>query len=135
MRGQTILAAVAALSNLHLAQAHTFIWVCLLRDSREELLIIPQGVFVNGVDQGTFRGIRQPAYNGPPPRGYANSPVKDLNSIDMRCNVLGDNQNPYTIKVKPGDNLTFDWVRANNHRIGSPLTRLPAEAQQQDEAR
>jgi len=77
------------------------------------VLIFPQGVFVNGVDQGTFRGIRQPAYNGPPPRGYANSPVKDLNSIDMRCNVLGDNQNPYTIKVQPGDNLTFDWKHNN----------------------
>ena len=69
----------------------------------------PQGVFVNGVDQGTFRGIRTPAYNGAPPSGYANSPVKDLNSIDMRCNVLGDKQNPYTIQVEPGDNLTFDW--------------------------
>lgn len=27
----------------------------------------------------------------------------------MRCNVLGDIQAPDTIKVLPGDNLTFDW--------------------------
>jgi len=74
---------------------------------------IIQGVFVNGVDQGLFRGIRTPAYNGPPPRGYANSPVKDVNSIDIRCNVLGDIQNPYTIKVQPGDNLTLDWKHNN----------------------
>ncbi|KAI2479051.1 Glycoside hydrolase family 61 protein [Pyrenophora tritici-repentis] len=74
--------------------AHTFIW----------------GVFVNGIDQGTFRGIRIPAYNGPFGRGgYNNSPVKDLASIDMRCNVLGDLQAHDTIKVNPGDNLTLDW--------------------------
>jgi hypothetical protein len=72
------------------------------------MLTLDQGVFLNGVDQGTFRGIRTPAYNGAPPSGYANSPVKDLNSIDMRCNVLGDKQNAYTIQVEPGDNLTFD---------------------------
>lgn len=67
------------------------------------------GVFVNGIDQGSFKGIRLPAYNNAPPGGYANSPVKDLNSIDMRCNVLGDRQVPHTIVVEPGDNLTLDW--------------------------
>ncbi|KAK3331313.1 endoglucanase B [Apodospora peruviana] len=98
MKSHSLLAAAAALAaNVHLVQAHCFIW----------------GVFVNGVDQGTFRAIRTPAYNGPPPRGYANSPVKDLNSIDMRCNVLGDKQVPHTIKVQPGDNLTFDWHHDN----------------------
>ncbi|KAK3342113.1 endoglucanase B [Lasiosphaeria hispida] len=97
MKAQAIFAAAVALANVELVQAHTFIW----------------GVWVNGVDQGTGRGIRAPAYNGPPPRGYANSPVKDLTSIDMRCNVLGDKQNPYTIKVQPGDNLTFDWHHNN----------------------
>ncbi|KAM7193327.1 endoglucanase B [Rhypophila sp. PSN 637] len=90
-----ILAVLA--SSLSLATAHTYIW----------------GVFVNGVDQGTFRGIRTPAYNGPPPRGYANSPVKDLDSIDMRCNMLGDKQVPHTIQVQPGDNLTLDWHHDN----------------------
>ncbi|OAL48804.1 endoglucanase B [Pyrenochaeta sp. DS3sAY3a] len=76
------------------AYAHTFIW----------------GVYVNGVDQGTFKGIRIPAYNGAPGKGgYNNSPVKDLGSIDLRCNVLGDIPAHDTIKVAPGDNLTFDW--------------------------
>ncbi|KAH7125287.1 endoglucanase B [Dendryphion nanum] len=74
--------------------AHTFIW----------------GVFVNGVDQGTFKGIRIPAYNGGPGLGgYNNSPVKNLTSLDLRCNVMGDVQAPDTIKVVPGDRLTFDW--------------------------
>ncbi|KAF1964943.1 endoglucanase B [Bimuria novae-zelandiae CBS 107.79] len=76
------------------ALAHTFIW----------------GVFVNGIDQGLFKGIRTPPYNGGPNAGgYANSPIKDIDSIDLRCNVMGDIQAPDTIKVQPGDNLTFDW--------------------------
>jgi lytic cellulose monooxygenase (C1-hydroxylating) len=66
-------------------------------------------VYVNGVDQGTFKGIRTPPYNGPSPKGYANSPVKNLTSIDMRCNVMGDHQVAHTIQVRPGDNLTLDW--------------------------
>lgn len=53
--------------------------------------------------------MRIPAHNGPPPHGYANSPVKDLESPDMRCNVLGDIPVPYTIDVMPGDTLTLDW--------------------------
>ncbi|KAF1940799.1 endoglucanase B [Clathrospora elynae] len=74
--------------------AHTFIW----------------GVFVNSVDQGTNKGVRIPAYNGQNGKGgYNNSPVKDLDSIDMRCNVMGDVQAHDTIRVAPGDNLTFDW--------------------------
>lgn len=65
---------------------------------------------MNGADQGTYKGIRIPAYNGPPGQGgYNNSPVKNLTSIDMRCNVMGDIQAPDTIKVQPGDNLSFDW--------------------------
>ncbi|KAK0749073.1 glycoside hydrolase [Schizothecium vesticola] len=98
MKSQSLLAAaIAALANVKLVSAHTFIW----------------GVWVNGVDQGTNVGIRSPAYNGAPPRGYNNSPVKNLTSIDLRCNVLGENPNPHTIKVKPGDNLTFDWHHNN----------------------
>ncbi|KAK0717308.1 glycosyl hydrolase family 61-domain-containing protein [Lasiosphaeria miniovina] len=98
MRSRGLFSACAvAVSGIEAVTAHTFIW----------------GVFVNGVDQGTYRAIRTPAYNNPPPRGYANSPVKDLDSIDMRCNVLGDKQVPYTIKVAPGDNLTFDWHHNN----------------------
>ncbi|KAF8649571.1 hypothetical protein AX16_005733 [Volvariella volvacea WC 439] len=82
-------------------QAHTFVW----------------SVWVNGVDQGTGFGIREPAYIGPPLHngahgqgsGFRTSPVRDLNSIDMRCNVLGDIPDPDTIQVKPGDIVTFEW--------------------------
>lgn len=121
MKSSALLGAAAAAVNLGVANAHCYIWVSTFghfsakgdhrRSSKHTNLLsaFDQGVFVNGVDQGSFRGIRTPAYNGPPPRGYANSPVKDLDSIDMRCNVLGDKQVPYTIQVEPGDNLTFDW--------------------------
>jgi cellulase len=72
-------------------------------------------VFVNGVDQGLFKGVRTPAFNGAPNGGgYSNSPVKNLTSIDMRCNVLGDIAAPDTIKVVPGDNLTFDWYMSQS---------------------
>ncbi|KAK4182466.1 family 61 putative glycoside hydrolase [Podospora australis] len=97
LKSQLLVAAAVVAGSVHLAQAHVFIW----------------GVFVNGVDQGTFNGIRTPAYNGPPPRGYSNSPVKDLDSIDLRCNILGDKQVPHTIKVAPGDNITLDWHHNN----------------------
>ncbi|KAI6080462.1 hypothetical protein F4821DRAFT_276023 [Hypoxylon rubiginosum] len=85
--------AAATTTLIDVAQAHCYIY----------------SVYVNGVDTGTFEGIRTPAYNGPAPYGYANGPVKDIDSIDMRCNVLGDHQVPHTIQVKPGDNLTMDW--------------------------
>ncbi|KAI0380530.1 hypothetical protein F5Y04DRAFT_257579 [Hypomontagnella monticulosa] len=95
MKLRNSLAAVAATSTslFQVVQAHCYIY----------------GVYVNGVDSGTFEGVRTPAYNGPPPRGFANSPVKDLDSIDMRCNVLGDHQVPHTIQVQPGDNITLEW--------------------------
>ncbi|KIJ64230.1 carbohydrate-binding module family 1 protein [Hydnomerulius pinastri MD-312] len=79
------------------ANAHTYVW----------------SVWVNGVDQGTGNGIRMPGYNGPPGIGYANSPVRDLNSIDLRCNVLGDIPNPTTIPVAPGDIVTLEWHHNN----------------------
>jgi len=79
---------------------------------------IRQGVYVNGVDQGSFKGIRIPAYNGAPGKGgYNNSPVKDLSSIDLRCNVMGDIQARDTIKVVPGDNLTLDWYESQPHAL------------------
>ncbi|KAF2848020.1 lytic polysaccharide monooxygenase [Plenodomus tracheiphilus IPT5] len=92
------------------------------------------GVFVNGVDQGTFRGVRIPAYNGQNGKGgYNNGPVKDLDSIDLSSNVLGDIQAHDTIQFAPGDHLTFDWhhevrndtddVIASSHH-GPPLVYI-----------
>ncbi|KDQ50379.1 glycoside hydrolase family 61 protein [Jaapia argillacea MUCL 33604] len=77
--------------------AHTYVW----------------SVWLNGVDQGSGVGIRKPAYNGPPSTGFNNGPVRDLNSIDMRCNVLGDIPDANTIKVQPNDVVTFEWHHNN----------------------
>ncbi|SPN99234.1 uncharacterized protein DNG_02271 [Cephalotrichum gorgonifer] len=85
--------ATAIVAQLELIAAHSYIY----------------GIYLNGEDLGSFNGIRIPAFNGPPPRGYANSPVKDVTSPDIRCNVLGDHSVPYTIDVVPGDTLTLDW--------------------------
>lgn len=69
-----------------------------------------------------FLGIRTPANNGPIGPGYNSSPVKNLTSIDLRCNLLGDTQAPDTIVVAPGDTLSFEWYGARN--IFSPLDIL-----------
>lgn len=77
-----------------------------------------RAVYINGVDQGTFKAIRPPAFNGAPNAGtspfgqgsgYQNSPVRDLTSQDMKCNVLGDLPAPDTLKVTPGDVVSFEW--------------------------
>tara|TARA_R110002003_G_scaffold448_20_gene20008 strand:+ start:8227 stop:8574 length:348 start_codon:yes stop_codon:yes gene_type:complete len=96
-------------------------------DSHESCADSHKGVYVNGVDQGTFKGIRIPAYNGAPGKGgFNNSPVKDLTSIDLRCNVMGDIQAHDTIKVAPGDNLTFDWC--DSQKIGSIQDRAETKS-------
>jgi cellulase len=70
-----------------------------------------------------LKGVRVPAYNGAPGKGgYNNGPVKDLYSIDLRCNVMGDVQTSDTIKVVPGDSLTFDWCILQNCQHGQHLT-------------
>ncbi|KAH6909245.1 endoglucanase B [Coprinopsis sp. MPI-PUGE-AT-0042] len=60
------------------------------------------GVWVNGVDQGDG----QNRYIRSPP---SNSPVKDVTSSDIRCNVNGDKVAPQNVEVKAGDKLTFEW--------------------------
>ncbi|KAF2843110.1 carbohydrate-binding module family 1 protein [Patellaria atrata CBS 101060] len=60
-------------------------------------------VFINGVDQGL--GNSASGYIRSPPN---NSPLVDVTSPDMRCNV---NNSPAakTLKVKAGDEVTFEW--------------------------
>jgi len=74
--------------------------------------LILRSIYINGVDQGTGVGIRLPAFVEKPGLGANsnnNSPIRDLDSIDMRCNRLGDTQAPHTIKVNPGDTVSFEW--------------------------
>ena len=38
---------------------------------------------------------------------YANSPVRDLTKPEMKCNVMGEVPSNATIKVQPGDVVTY----------------------------
>lgn len=104
MKSTSTVAACGLLASLlaTAVQAHTLV----------------RAVYVNGVDQGTFNYIRPPAFNGPPlagvspfgqGSGYQNSPVRDLTSQDMKCNVLGDIPVPGTLQVAPSDIVSFEW--------------------------
>ncbi|KAK2675916.1 hypothetical protein RAB80_008101 [Fusarium oxysporum f. sp. vasinfectum] len=64
------------------------------------------GLWVNGKDQGDGRNvyIRSPA---------SNSPVKDLTSPDLVCNVNGAKAAPKFVKAASGDELTFEWYHDN----------------------
>lgn len=60
------------------------------------------GLWVNGEDQGDGRNtyIRSPENN---------SPVKDLTTADIVCNVNGGKAAPKFAKAAAGDELTFEW--------------------------
>ncbi|KAH6908346.1 endoglucanase B [Coprinopsis sp. MPI-PUGE-AT-0042] len=79
-----------------------------------------RSVYVNGVDQGTNFGIRPPAMNGPPrageppfidgsDSGTGSWPIRDINLPDLRCNIRGEVEAPNTVKVVPGDIVSFEW--------------------------
>ncbi|TFK23794.1 endoglucanase B [Coprinopsis marcescibilis] len=83
-----------------------------------------RSVYVNGVDQGTNFGIRPPAMNGPPrageppfidgaDSGTGSWPVRNLNLPDLRCNIFGEKEAPDTIRVNPGDVVSFEWGHRN----------------------
>ncbi|PYH66925.1 putative endoglucanase [Aspergillus vadensis CBS 113365] len=80
------LLALAAASKL--ASAHTTV----------------QAVWINGEDQGL--GNTDDGYIRSPP---SNSPVTDVTSTDMTCNVNGDQAASKTLSVKAGDVVTFEW--------------------------
>ena len=80
------LLALAAASKL--ASAHTTV----------------QAVWINGEDQGL--GNSADGYIRSPP---SNSPVTDVTSTDMTCNVNGDQAASKTLSVKAGDVVTFEW--------------------------
>ncbi|PYI08779.1 hypothetical protein BO78DRAFT_440339 [Aspergillus sclerotiicarbonarius CBS 121057] len=63
-----------------------------------------QAVWINGEDQGL--GNTDDGYIRSPP---SNSPVKDVTSTDITCNVNGDQAAAKTLSVKAGDVVTFEW--------------------------
>ncbi|KAK3319671.1 glycosyl hydrolase family 61-domain-containing protein [Cercophora scortea] len=63
-------------------------------------------VWVNGADQGDGRNV----YIRSPPN---NSPVKDLASTDLVCNVNGAKAVSSFVKAAAGSTLTFEWFHDN----------------------
>ena len=63
-------------------------------------------VWVNGVDQGDGRNV----YIRSPPN---NSPVKDLASTALACNVNGGKAGSSFVQASAGDTLTFEWYHDN----------------------
>ncbi|KAM0545130.1 hypothetical protein ACHAPJ_011475 [Fusarium lateritium] len=63
-------------------------------------------LWVDGKDQGDGRSvyIRSPD---------SNSPVKDLSSPDLVCNVNGAKAAPKFVKAAAGSELTFEWYHDN----------------------
>ncbi|KAG8700118.1 hypothetical protein FRC08_004919 [Ceratobasidium sp. 394] len=99
MRFSLIAAALASASAVH---AHTLF----------------RAAFLNGVDLGLGVGkyIR-----GPP----SNSPVKDVASKDIICNV-NNSPVPQTIEVRAGDVVTIEWSHDNrNDDIVDPTHKGP----------
>ncbi|KAK1772798.1 glycosyl hydrolase family 61-domain-containing protein [Phialemonium atrogriseum] len=66
------------------------------------------GVWVNGKDQGDGRSV----YIRSPPN---NSPVKDLASPDLVCNVNGAKAVSGFVKAAAGDTLSFEWFHDNRN--------------------
>ncbi|KAG9254499.1 glycosyl hydrolase family 61-domain-containing protein [Emericellopsis atlantica] len=66
------------------------------------------GVWVNGEDQGDGRNV----YIRTPPN---NSPVKDLASPDLVCNVNGAKVAPEFVSAAAGDTLSFEWQHDNRN--------------------
>jgi cellulase len=85
-------------------------------------------VWINDVDQGA--GNSASGYIRTPPN---NSPITDVTSPDLTCNVNGKNPVAKTLSVKAGDKVTFEWhhdtrsasddIIANSHR-GPVLTYI-----------
>ncbi|RSM11847.1 hypothetical protein CEP52_002769 [Fusarium oligoseptatum] len=66
------------------------------------------GVWVNGEDQGNGQNV----YIRTPP---SNSPVKDLSSADIVCNVNGGTAAPEFVSAAAGDTLSFEWYHDNRN--------------------
>ncbi|KAK0750543.1 glycosyl hydrolase family 61-domain-containing protein, partial [Schizothecium vesticola] len=60
------------------------------------------GVSVNGISQGPGFNL----YIRSPP---SNSPIKDLSSPSLACNVNGGTPAPSFVRVAAGDTLTLEW--------------------------
>lgn len=92
MKTSTIF-ALAAAGILETASAHATVF----------------NILVNDVDQGL--GNSADGYIRSPPN---NSPVTDVTSTDMTCNVGGGKAAAQFVEVAGGDKITFEWHHNDN---------------------
>lgn len=86
MKSSTVSLILASAAFFGVANAHSRVW----------------SDWVDGVDQGAGAGV----YIRQPP---SNSPVKDLTSDDVFCNVDGTTAASSTISIAAGGTLTSEW--------------------------
>ncbi|KAK0242086.1 glycoside hydrolase family 61 protein [Armillaria nabsnona] len=86
MKSSTVSLILASAAFFGVANAHSRVW----------------SDWVDGVDQGAGAGV----YIRQPP---SNSPVKDLTSDDVFCNVDGTTAASGTISIAAGGTLTSEW--------------------------
>ncbi|KAK0505063.1 putative endo-beta-1,4-glucanase D [Armillaria luteobubalina] len=86
MKSSTVPLILASAAFFGVANAHSRVW----------------SDWVDGVDQGAGAGV----YIRQPP---SNSPVKDLTSDDVFCNVDGTTAASSTISIAAGGTLTSEW--------------------------
>ena len=79
------------------------------------------GVWVNDVDQGNGQNV----YIRSPPN---NSPVKDLTSPDLVCNVNGGTPVGSFVTAAAGDKLSVEWFHdtRNDDIVSLFFSRLPS---------
>ncbi|KAL4765019.1 putative endoglucanase [Aspergillus foveolatus] len=90
-------------------------------------------VWINDEDQGL--GNTADGYIRTPP---SNSPVTDVTSTDLTCNVNGDQPAAKTLEVAAGDKITFEWhhntrdssddIIADSHKGPILVYMAPTEA-------
>ncbi|KAL3429245.1 glycosyl hydrolase family 61-domain-containing protein [Aspergillus tetrazonus] len=90
-------------------------------------------VWINDEDQGL--GNTADGYIRTPP---SNSPVTDVTSTDLTCNVNGDQAAAKTLEVAAGDKITFEWhhnsrdssddIIADSHKGPVLVYMAPTEA-------
>jgi lytic cellulose monooxygenase (C1-hydroxylating) len=97
----------------------TFATVALALASTASAHATIYGVSVNGKDLGDGRNkfIRSPQANVDAPHKEYNSPIKDITSPDLVCNVRGGESAPEFVKAAAGDKLAIQWY---HHKPNDP---------------
>jgi len=107
----TLFASLAASTFFGLASAHSRVidlWVDGV--DQGEFILHVYAISQSANIQSCFAGAGAGAYIRQPP---SNSPVKDLTSTNVRCNVGGTTAVPSSVKVAAGSLVQPEWFHDN----------------------